>query len=259
MYTLKELLERGNPYQSAEGGLVALSAGGVPDMPPEWAQAAGGSFGSYALKVFDLARNVIMWWTPTRVEHEALRMAGDVEGPSILSQEAYAFRAIYLQVASLIAQSVYRVGAHLSGVVYVQMLRDLLHEAVTTLESKAQQVEARAMDLRLRYDAQKLRVMLGALEISPKLEKLIEAAQADNETTEHFRQMGEEITGILKQTAGDAASIKLIVESHWDRVRNKDVEEKKVTTMMAKFGAKAGETAFKHFLDAVVDAATRRF
>lgn len=258
MYSLKDLLER-NPYGSANDRIVALSAGDVPDLPPDWAQAAGGSFGAYALQVFELARNVIVWWTPAKVEHEGLRMAGDVEGPSTLSQEAYAFRAIYLQVASMIATSVYRVGAHLSGVVYVEMLRDLLHEAVTTLERKAQQVEARAMDLRMRYDAQKLRAMLGSLKVSPKLEQLIEAAQQDTETTAHLLHLGEEIGDILQQTARDAASIKSIAELHWARVHNKEVEEKRLTTVVSKLGAKAGETAFKHLLDALVDAATRRF
>ncbi len=61
-------------------------------------------FITYERNVFSLARNVIMWWTPARVEHEALRLTGDVEGSSVLSEEAYAFRAIYLRVASLIAE-----------------------------------------------------------------------------------------------------------------------------------------------------------
>jgi len=106
MYTLKELLERGNPYGS-EVRILALTAGDVPDAPGQWSY--GNPFTTYAKNLFNLARNVIMWWTPARIEHEALRMAGDVEGPSILSDEAYAFRGIYCQLASIRANSVYTV------------------------------------------------------------------------------------------------------------------------------------------------------
>ncbi len=203
---------------------------------------------SYGQTVFELARNVIMWWTPARVEHEALRMAGDVEGPSVVSEEAYAFRGIYLQFASLIAQSLH-VAGHLSIVRQVDMLCDLIQEAVTTLERKAQQVEARAMDLRLRYDAQKLRAMLGALDVSPKLEKLIEAAQRDTESQEHLLGLAGEVAEVLKQTARDTGTIKFIADAHWDRVLDKDAQAKKVSTTVKRVGGITLDAGVKALLD----------
>jgi hypothetical protein len=230
---------------------VALSAGDVPDLPGDWAQTAGGSFGTYALRVFDLTRSVIMWWTPARVELEALRMAGDVEGPSVVSEEAYAFRAIYLQVASIIAQSVYRAGAHLSGVRAVEMLRDLLHEAVTTLERKAEQVEARAMDLRMRYEAQKLRAMLAGLDVSSKLGELIEAAQRGTEAQEHLVKLAGQLREPVLRAERALGSIALVVDWHWDPVLDKDAEAKKIIATLKRMGASTLDATVQAFLGAL--------
>jgi hypothetical protein len=255
MYTLKELLqERGNPYGSSKDRIVAHTAGDVPDT--DWSRSE--PFISYQCNAFNLVSNVIMWWTPARVEHEALRMAGDVEGPSVLSEEAHAFRGIYLKLASLIADSVHIVSAQ-SVVKHVEMLRDLLQEAVTTLERKAQQIEARAMDLRIRYDAQKLRAMLGALDVSPKLGQLIEAAQRGNEAQDHLLRIAGQLGDVLRQTARDAESIKFIADSYWDRVLDKDGEAKKVTTMVARVSEKTGDALLKSLMAALIEAAKRQF
>jgi hypothetical protein len=267
MHSLKGILERGNPYGSSDGRRpVALSAGDVPDSPGNWGTAYGGPFLTYANNVFQLARNVIMWWTPARVEHEALRMAGDVEGPSVLSEEAYAFRAIYLQIASMIVESS---GLYLMSVIdqrdaigtirYANLLRELLEEAVTTLERKAQQVEARATDLRARHDAQKLRAMLGALDVSPKLEKLIEAAQKDNESRDHLLQLAGEVSDALKQSARNTESIKLYAEWWWDGRLEKEADAKKVTTLVAKLGEKTGDALLKNLMAALIEAMKRQF
>src|SRR5713101_5033186 len=237
MYELKDLLERrGDPYASTGGRPVALSAGDVPDLPTDWSNS--GPFTSYERNVYNSARNVVMWWTPARVEHEALRMAGDVEGPSILSQEAYVFRAIYLQVASMIAQSVYRVGTHLSGVVNVEMMRDLLHEVVSTLDRKAEQVEARAMDLRMRYDAQKLRAMLAGLDVSSRLGQLIEAAQRGSEAQEHLVKLAGELREPVARAERALGSIAQVVDWQYDRVLDKDAEAKKISTTLKRVGDK---------------------
>jgi hypothetical protein len=114
---------------------------------------------------------------------------------------------------------------------------DLIHEAVLTLERKAQQVEARAMDLRMRYDAQKLRATLGALDVSPKLERLIEAAQRDNESQGHLLQLAGEVRDVLKQSARDTESIKLVADWLWDSKLDKDAEAKRLSTTLKRMGA----------------------
>src|SRR4051812_24740062 len=105
MYSLKDVLAHGNPYGSDAKRVVARSAGDVPDVSAQW--RSSDPFPVYARNVFELARTVIIWWTPAQVEHEALRMAGDAPGPSVLSEEAYAFRCIYLHLASMIAGSIH--------------------------------------------------------------------------------------------------------------------------------------------------------
>jgi len=105
MHDLQNVLYKVDPYASLKGRLVALSAGDIPDVPANW--SVDDPFISYERNLFGLARQVLMWWTPARIEHEALRMAGDAEGPSILSEEAYAFRAIFMHIASLITESVH--------------------------------------------------------------------------------------------------------------------------------------------------------
>ncbi len=255
MYSLKDWLESGNPYEITGGRAVALTAGDVPEVDVHRLDA----FISYQRNSFNLARNVILWWTPPRVEHEALRMAGEVEGPSVLSEEAYAFRAIHLLLASLLADSIHTLPPQLSPTRHVEMLRDLLHEAILVLEQKAQQVEARAMDLRLRYDAERLRSILGALDVSPKLGELIEAAQRKGETDEHLLQLAAQVRDLLKQTARDTDTIKFIADSYWDGKLDKDAEAKKITTMVARIGEKTADALLKSFMAALVDAIKRQY
>lgn len=257
MYGLNEVLARGNPYGSDTNRIVALTAGDVPDVPAQWHPSD--PFPTYARNVFQLARSVIIWWTPAQVEHEALRMASDAPGPSVLSEEAYAFRCIYLQLASMIAGSIHTQHTGHSGVRYIETLRSLLAEAVNTLEHKAQQVEARAMDHRMRYDAQKLRAMLGAMDVSPKLGELIEAAQRGTDTQQHLVELAGAVSEVLRQTAQNTDSIKFIAESYWDRSLDKDAEAKKVTTLMAKVGEKTGDALLKVLIGALVDLAKTQF
>ena len=255
MYSLVDLLAHGDPYGPTAGGIVALKAGDVPDISPQWTPAS--PFALYAGNVFNLARTVIMWWTPARVEHEALRMAGNESGPSVLSQEAYAFRGIYLQLATLIVESLPSLHPDHSGRRHIEMRRDLLEQAVSTLERKAQQVEARAMDLRMRYDAEKLRSMLGALDVSPKLGRLIDCAQRDNEAHEHLAQVAEEVGEALRQTVRSVKSIQFIADSYWDHALDKRAEARRVTTMVEKIGETTGDAMLKALMSALVDTARR--
>jgi len=263
--SLKDLLEHpGDPYASTGGRLVALSAGNVPELPTDWSNS--GPFTSYERKVFNLARNVVMWWTPARVEHEALRMAGDVEGPSILSQEAYAFRGIYMHIALQIAEwthvqnerALYNQAGHLetrqaaSVERQAEMFRDLLHEAVLALERKAQQVESRAMDLRLRYDAQRLRGMLAGLDVSTKLGELIEAAQRGTEAQEHLVRLAGELREPLMRAERALGSMSMVADWYWDRVLDKDAEAKKLKSVLAKLGNKTLDATLQGFFAAIL-------
>jgi len=264
MYELKDLLQRGGDlYAPNTRRPVALSAGDVPDLPTDWSNS--GPFTSYERNVYNSARNVVMWWTPARVEHEALRMAGDVEGPSILSQEAYVFRAIYMQIALLIAEwmhvqharAVYNPPEHVesrqAAIVarQTEMFRDLVHEAVLTLERKAQQVEARAMDLRMRYDAQKLRTMLVGLDVSTKLGQLIEEAQRENEAQSHMLKLLADLREPVEQGARALGSVSLVVDACWDRTLHNDAEARRLKTTLAKMGDKATDAALKAFFTAL--------
>jgi hypothetical protein len=263
MYSLKELLERGSPYDSTGGTAVALTAGDVPDPPGNWTNS--GPFISYQRSVFNLARSVIMWWTPARVEHEALRMAGDVEGPSVLSEEAYTFRTIFMQTALLVAEWVH---AAQGLIVYqttgpaeaqeaatvsrqAEMMRDLLQEAVTALERKAQQMEARAMDLRMRYDAQNLRAMLAGLDVSTKLSTLMEAAQRGTEAQEHLNVLAVQLREPLLRAERALGSIALVADWQWDRVLDKDAEAKKLSTTMQRIGKSLADATVQAFLGAL--------
>ena len=47
--------------------------------------------------VWRQARRVLLWWTPARVEEEALRRAGDDVDTSVIAREHHLFLAIYLK------------------------------------------------------------------------------------------------------------------------------------------------------------------
>ena len=80
-----------NPYVAGVT-LVARRVGALLNEPRSHdGSSVNDEFVNYAQKIWREAQRTLLWWTPARVEEEALRRANDEVEPSVIAREHHLF------------------------------------------------------------------------------------------------------------------------------------------------------------------------
>jgi hypothetical protein len=216
-------LEAKNPYASGTR-LVAMR---TPPIPP----APGGYSGADAEKVFrefagfgetlwELAQQVLFYWSPARLEQEALRRATDGSGTSIVAEEVtllvirfqnWIRLLLNWEHAQSAAESKHRHQALRRSV----LLRDAIEKTLDTLERRAMTVEGRALDLRLRVDHEKLRRTLANTDATNELVELIRGAAAPDAEA-HRAELAERLAAMDKKLETVALDVDFVADAATD-------------------------------------------
>jgi hypothetical protein len=146
------------------------------------------------------------------VEHEALRRAGDQPGTSVLAEETALFTIAYQNwLRILLNWENAQVGIEFSQYSrYLRrsvLIRSILSETLLALERKAAAVEARALDLRLRFDHDRILDQLAGREVASALVRIVGEAASNQETREHFESVARRLAELETSIAPKVARI----------------------------------------------------
>src|SRR6266446_4854255 len=177
-----------NPYSDGVK-LIAYSVGELHNEPRSHdGSSVNDQFVSYAESIWRAAQRVLLWWTPARVEEEALRRAGDEVESSIIAQEHHLLLGAFMHWQGLLFRWAPSVDDAITNIPdYIRAdergllkralyIRAALVDALGVLERKAASAETRAMDLRLRADHQKIVQLIAGHELVSRIQQLIDAA-----------------------------------------------------------------------------------
>ena len=213
-----------NPYERTGGKrLIAQMAGDLPNQPhsstnPNNIQGAE-TFLRYGENLQRLLRSVLLYWTPGRLETEALKRAGEVESPSSVAQEHHLFMAVFLDWSEMLYSWV---PGELSKNFHARragLLQQMLEASLGLLERKAASAETRAMDLRLRWDHERLAKVIAGQELSSKLAELIEAARdGAAENRQHLERLSEAMVPSIRKLEQALGSMAQVQDWTYDHV-----------------------------------------
>ena len=173
----------------------------------------------YGTNLMTLIRQVLVYWTPERIEQEALRRAADNPKASIIAQEVLVFSQIYYEWLDGLLSWLPIAGASSSGQsLRAQMVREQLSELLLTLERRAATAEARAMDYRMRYEFGQLRAVITHNDAITVIERLIREALHSDRSDEDLRKILKNNTSALERLDTDTQKIRLDVDFIADRV-----------------------------------------
>jgi hypothetical protein len=188
------------------------------------------AFIAHAQDLLRQAGRVVLWWTPRRVEDEALRRAADNQEPSIIAREHHLFLALYLYWEGLFVQWVpssetardstpdylFRHSQLLTR--RAGLLRDAIQNTLAIMERKAAAAEARAMDIRLRVDHQKLTAILAGQELVSHLEELVNLAEEGLSSQAHLRELVEQLSPFIEKAAQSLGSAETVADFAYDKL-----------------------------------------
>jgi len=202
-------------------------------------------FVEYAEELWRQARRVLLWWTPARVEEEALRRAGDDVDTSVIAREHHLFLAIYLKWlesfwrwAPTVEDEIVNVPAYTRTqerdlLRKARLLREGIVEVLGGLERKGAAAEAHAMDIRLRIDHEKIAQLIAGHDLVSRLRELVDLAAASNAGQQHLRELGEQLLGPVERAARVLGSIDNAADFACDKLVQMHPEKKSKLKVLA--------------------------
>jgi len=88
-----------------------------------------------------------------------------------------------------------------------RLLREGIAEVLAGLERKGAAAEARAMDIRLRIDHEKIAQLIAGHELVSRLREMVDVAAASNAAQQHLHELGEQLLGPIERAARLLGSI----------------------------------------------------
>jgi hypothetical protein len=226
-----------NPYTAG----VKLIAYGVGELLNEPRSHDGSDVNEelvrYAESIWRAAQRVLLWWTPARVEEEALRRAGDEVEPSIIAQEHHLLLGVFMHWQGLLfrwAPSIDDGVTNIPSYIHTDernrlkralYLRAALVDALGVLERKAASAEARAMDFRLRADHQKIMQLIAGHELVSRIQQLIDTAARNTAGQSEIRRLVEELVPVVANAERALGSIDNAVDYVADKIRQHEARE----------------------------------
>ena len=211
--------------------LVARAAGDLLSEPRSHdGSSVNDDFIRYAANLLRQARRVALWWTPARVEQEALRRAGDEVEPSVIAREHHLFLAVYLTWDDLFvnwASSVEIIYSNVPDFTQKQeqllvrrghLLRGAVRDVLEVLERKAATAETRAMDIRLRIDHQRLSAIIAGHNLVSKLIQLVELAEKNLNSQDHLRDLAQQLLPMVRDAERSLGSIESAADFTYDKL-----------------------------------------
>ncbi|HEX8697218.1 MAG TPA: hypothetical protein VF815_00135, partial [Myxococcaceae bacterium] len=238
-----------DPYKNHEARLVAFR---LPEMEEPISadtaiQPSTQKFLEYGDQLWALMRAVIQYWTPARMEQEALRRASSEISTSVIAEEVAVFTAAYMQwhPRAVDAVSFWDKSNNYHGtriqtvVVKTRMVLAALSETLSALERRAASMEARATDLRLRYEFHQLRQELARRELSSHIVTAIREAAKNPDSEQHLKSIVDKISGLEERFAKFHGELEFIADHTTHELMASgafDAPEKKAVKALAKAG-----------------------
>jgi hypothetical protein len=247
-HTLQVIINH-NPYEGDRSKLVALRLPEITEPKKAWQHVEPSSqlFLSYGDTLWALMRQVLQYWTPSRMEQESLRRASSESGTSTLAEEVAIFTAAYFQwhtrvvdLLSTWAQNKQLDGSPvLAAIEKTRLVLAALGETLTALERRAASVEARATDLRLRYEFHQLRQELARRELTSHIVTAIREAAKNPESDQHLKSIVEKLSGLEERFSKFHGELQFIADHTTRELIESgafDTAEKKAVKALAKAG-----------------------
>jgi len=138
---------------------------------------------------------------------------------SVIAREHHLFLAIYLKWleyfwrwAPTVEDEIVNVPAYTRTqerdlLRKARLLREGIAEVLAGLERKGAAAEARAMDIRLRIDHEKIAQLIAGHELVSRLREMVDVAAASNAAQQHLHELGEQLLGPIERAARLLGSI----------------------------------------------------
>lgn len=214
-----------NPYSTTD-----LVAYGIPDIPksiPQSGSPGRGEVFNFGFALLQLIQSVLNYWTPKRIEDQALARAGDEPVPSVIAEEVTLFTLAYQKWSRMILDWAPNARGQ-SEAERALLVLNAIWETIMALERRAATAEARATDLRMRYQLDQLTSAVTQQKLATKIEELLlEAAGKQGEALQQLVSLREkEIQPMLDTLT------KLNADANYtaDKVMEKWASEKLLTT-----------------------------
>lgn len=153
--------------------------------------------------LLEMMHKALAYWTPERVEREALKRAQDAASPSVIAQEVAHFtvycNVLAMNITEFVVSLLPRHVLHLAA--QADWLTTRLRDSLLALERRAAAAEQRAMDHRLRYDAERLRAIVARQELTSATMHAIQEALRDRENQDHLAEVAERLEQVTQTIA----------------------------------------------------------
>jgi hypothetical protein len=235
-------LVRADPYRHRGGKPLALavtSQFAAPVARTDTYHAA--VFLSFADHMLRMLWDALAYWTPDRIEHAALVRAGDSAEPSLLAREVAIFSVQYFKKWLPALSEWGRIDHECTKMREYQRalhVRDLLQEALLSLERRSAAVEARALDLRLRFDMKAIQALMAREELAVAVLSAVEQAAraADEARLEAVRSEMDRAAAKLEPRLG---KLEDAVDFVWERAAKQFAKEELLSGGGLRKGAEA--------------------
>jgi hypothetical protein len=184
-------------YRAGVDRLAPSQLPSVPEGRPTNEEAIKKSvaFGEVFWKIL---LEVVSFWTPRRIQEEALRRAADAPGLSALSEEVHLLTEHYLRWLNALldwehAESKVNSTVRGTGFRRTILLKAMVGEALQKLEQRSSAVEAMALDLRFRVDHQRLLSAIAGNEFVSQIFDAIKEATGRVDSGEHIKALAQKL------------------------------------------------------------------
>jgi hypothetical protein len=132
------------------------------------------------------------------------------------------------------------------------MLKDSISELLAGLERKGAGAEARAMDIRLRIDHERIVQLIAGQELVSQLQQLVEIASQSAASQEHLHSLPAELFPYIERAAKALGSIETAADYACDKLAHLDPGKrtrlKSVATMLMMASVNAGTKTFLEYV-----------
>ena len=232
-----------NPYEEGKPGLIALR---LPEMlePDEsqWLTPTTREFLAYGDALWAAMRSVLEFWTPGRLEKEALRRASADSGTLIIAEEVAILTVAYhkwqtkvIEILSLWTHF----GANRLASEKTRMVLAGMTETLNALDRRVHAAESRSTDLRLRYEFHQLRQELARRELTSHIVTAIREAAKNPESDQHLKSIVEKLSGLEDRFARFHGELEFIADHTTRELIESgafDAAERKAVKALAKAG-----------------------
>jgi hypothetical protein len=181
-----------DPYADERGKLLALRVQPLRNRPSSDSFGSWADAKSHARNLFTFAQQALLYWSPERVEREALRRAADSPKPSVIAQEVQVFTFWHQRFVGVLAETLPSVPPLVQVenpyIRETKFYLERFEQMLLALERRAASAEARATDYRLRFDLGQVRAAVENSRVASAVVVAIQEALRSSEQ-EHFERI----------------------------------------------------------------------